>query len=269
MVIVSRGYYVDAPGYLQRCLRHVQLKPLHMQKPPHRRVSKPSPTPLRSEQSLETAFRAAIRQETAGPVTSLAATLERLAKRLVGKPRQARPAPTTSNLELLLAATPVRALVEAAAPAAAPEPAVRACAVIGCKRPHRSQGYCAAHYQKRRLMVATGRLHAAWVENAAPHSIPDVILPRGRKPRSEVSSPPVEVQAPLPAPRVWVRKKGQGVLPLGTESDSAAAASSAGPGGPNGASTGDTRPVQGSEQELAVAAAQRWVSDFLAAKRGA
>ncbi|QSQ28306.1 cell wall protein [Pyxidicoccus parkwayensis] len=146
--------------------------------------------------------------------------------------------------------------------AAAPAP--RACAVIGCKRPHRSQGYCATHYQKRRLMLATGRLHAEWVENAAPHSIPDVILPRGRRPKAESSRPPAPVPAPAPTPKVWVRKKQQGVLPLGPDLESATVAPRARPASPSPAGT---RPAQGSEHEAAIAAAQRWASDFLAQKR--
>jgi hypothetical protein len=159
--------------------------------------------------------------------------------------------------------------VEAAShSAAAPAPAARACAIIGCRRPHRSQGYCAAHYQKRRLMVATGRLHPAWVEGAAPHSIPDVILARGRRPKAATAQPASAAPSPTPSPKVWVWKKGQGVLPLGPGLESAAVAPNTRPASPNSAGPGDTRPAQESEHERAIAAAQRWVSDFLAAKKG-
>jgi hypothetical protein len=56
----------------------------------------------------------------------------------------------------------------------------RACALIGCGRPTRSKGYCAAHYQKYRNLAKTNRLPADWVEDAAPNSVKDVTLPRGR-----------------------------------------------------------------------------------------
>jgi hypothetical protein len=56
----------------------------------------------------------------------------------------------------------------------------RACALIGCKRPARSKGYCAAHYQKYRSLDRTGRLPSDWKDFAPPHSVKDVILPRGR-----------------------------------------------------------------------------------------
>jgi hypothetical protein len=56
----------------------------------------------------------------------------------------------------------------------------RACALIGCKRPARSKGYCAAHYQKYRALQRTGRLPADWKDFAAPSSVKDIVLPRGR-----------------------------------------------------------------------------------------
>lgn len=55
-----------------------------------------------------------------------------------------------------------------------------ACAVIGCKRPARAKGYCAAHYQKYRNLKATGRLPSDWKDGAAPQSVEDIKLPRGR-----------------------------------------------------------------------------------------
>ena len=54
------------------------------------------------------------------------------------------------------------------------------CAVIGCKRPARAKGYCAAHYQKYRMLAKTGRLPSDWVEEAAPQSVKNLVLPRGR-----------------------------------------------------------------------------------------
>lgn len=56
----------------------------------------------------------------------------------------------------------------------------RECAVIGCGRPARSKGYCAAHYQKYRMLDRTGRLPADWVADAAPGSVKNIDLPRGR-----------------------------------------------------------------------------------------
>jgi hypothetical protein len=56
----------------------------------------------------------------------------------------------------------------------------RACALVGCKNPARSKGYCAAHYQKWRNLSKTGRLPADWVADAAPHSVKNIKLPRGR-----------------------------------------------------------------------------------------
>jgi len=199
-------------------------------------------------------------------VALLAAALNRLAKRLDHRPPQARSARTHRDTEPEATVEPVPAPLEAA-PAAAPTP--RGCAVIGCQRPHRSQGYCAAHYQKRRLMVATNRLHPAWVENAAPHSLPDVILPRGRRAEPEAAQSPVAEPSPPPAPKVWVRKKGQGLLPLGAAPGSDAPAEGAGPRIPDLASPSEAPERRELDHASAVAAAQRWVSDFLAAKRGA
>jgi hypothetical protein len=82
--------------------------------------------------------------------------------------------------------------------------------VIGCKRPSRSKGYCSAHYQKLRLLVKTGRRPASWVDDAPPHSVPEVVLPRGRmatKGREEAPPPPPPPAEP-PKPKAWVRKKG-------------------------------------------------------------
>jgi len=56
----------------------------------------------------------------------------------------------------------------------------RGCAIIGCKRPARSKGYCAAHYQKYRMLTRTRRLPSDWVEHASPGSVRDMVLPRGR-----------------------------------------------------------------------------------------
>ena len=56
----------------------------------------------------------------------------------------------------------------------------RGCAIAGCKRPARSKGYCAAHYQKFRMLTRTKRLPADWVAHASPGTVKDLVLPRGR-----------------------------------------------------------------------------------------
>lgn len=56
----------------------------------------------------------------------------------------------------------------------------RGCAIVGCKRPARSKGYCAAHYQKYRMLTRTKRLPSDWVDNADPGTVRDMVLPRGR-----------------------------------------------------------------------------------------
>ncbi|UYI25818.1 cell wall protein [Myxococcus xanthus] len=199
-------------------------------------------------QLLESEFRAAIREEVAGPVAALAAALSRLARRFSEKPQPVRAVRTASPAQPTEASQPVRVK-----PTPAAAPMARACAVIGCKRPHRSQGYCAAHYQKRRLMVATGRLHAAWVEDAAPHSIPDVILPRGRRPKAD-AAPPAPTPPVSATPRMWVRKKG-----------AAGADGTSGQGAPTPAG----QPPLASERERATATAQRWASEFRSRTRRA
>ncbi|MFL5322487.1 MAG: cell wall protein [Myxococcaceae bacterium] len=56
----------------------------------------------------------------------------------------------------------------------------RPCAIIGCHRPSRTKGYCAAHYQKLRNLAKTNRLPSDWKDFADPHSVKDLVLPRGR-----------------------------------------------------------------------------------------
>ena len=55
-----------------------------------------------------------------------------------------------------------------------------ACAIVGCKRPMKTVGYCLVHYQKRRLLERTKRLPTAWKAHAPGHSVKDIVLPRGR-----------------------------------------------------------------------------------------
>ncbi len=59
-------------------------------------------------------------------------------------------------------------------------PAGGACAIIGCKRASRTKGYCSAHYQKLRMLSRSDRRPADWKDYAAPQSVTDLVLPRGR-----------------------------------------------------------------------------------------
>jgi hypothetical protein len=63
---------------------------------------------------------------------------------------------------------------------AAESDGARACALEDCGRPARSKGYCAAHYQKYRMLQKTGRLPSDWVEFAPVGSVKNLTLPRGR-----------------------------------------------------------------------------------------
>jgi len=56
----------------------------------------------------------------------------------------------------------------------------RECAIIGCGSPSRTKGYCAAHYQKLRMLTKTNRRPSAWADYAPSNSVEDVKLPRGR-----------------------------------------------------------------------------------------
>ena len=56
----------------------------------------------------------------------------------------------------------------------------RECAIIDCGSPSRTKGYCAAHYQKLRMLTKTNRRPSAWVDYAPSNSVEDIRLPRGR-----------------------------------------------------------------------------------------
>ncbi|HYH97830.1 MAG TPA: cell wall protein [Hyalangium sp.] len=112
--------------------------------------------------------------------------------------------------------TPQRAAPPARTPAAAQASKAKAapaasssqlCAVIGCKKPSRSKGYCSAHYQKLRLLVRTGRRPKDWVDDATPQSARDMKLPRGRAAGGARQPAPAAPREP-PKPKAWVRKKG-------------------------------------------------------------
>lgn len=57
---------------------------------------------------------------------------------------------------------------------------VRECAIRGCGKPSRTKGYCAAHYQKLRMLEKTNRRPSSWKDYAESNSVEDIKLPRGR-----------------------------------------------------------------------------------------
>jgi len=142
--------------------------------------------------SLENQFRALIRKEVEVELAPIRALVAQL---------QANTAQLDVLTQLAERLGPVMGLSAAAAPRrrpgrpprAAPAAAAagrkrrgptatnnRPCAIIGCKRPSRTKGYCAAHYQKLRMLYRTHRLPSTWTDFAAPNSVEDVVLPRGR-----------------------------------------------------------------------------------------
>lgn len=101
-------------------------------------------------------------------ISRLAVALGQTAKRGPGRPARATPAVSVS----------VRSTSKRRGPVASD--GKRMCAVMDCGRPARSKGYCAAHYQKFRMLDRTGRLPQGWVADAEPNSVENVALPRGR-----------------------------------------------------------------------------------------
>ncbi|SEK90144.1 hypothetical protein SAMN05444354_10323 [Stigmatella aurantiaca] len=135
-------------------------------------------------------------------------------------PAKAAPAKSTPAKSAPAKAEPTKAPAGAARSsgkgASAAAASSGACAVIGCKRPSRSKGYCSAHYQKLRLLIRTDRRPSDWGDNAPPQSAKDVKLPRGRAAAQERQAEPQqeELKEP-PKPKAWVRKKGaQGMISL-------------------------------------------------------
>lgn len=114
-------------------------------------------------------------QGSSAVVSRLAAVLSQpapAAKRGPGRPRKTAPVAA-------VAAAP-KAGRKAKRARKAPSEAGSTCAVMDCGRPERSKGYCAAHYQKFRMLARTNRLPADWVADAAPNSVMNIALPRGR-----------------------------------------------------------------------------------------
>ena len=157
------------------------------------------------------------RLDTLDEVKDLLYGLEPMAERLMERERAASAgegraeAPERARAQSEEAPVPPpRAGRGGGAPASS---AGRACAVIGCRRPARSKGYCSAHYQKLRLLVKSGRRPPSWVDDAGPRSVPEIVLPRGRaavKAREQAPAPSRSEPKTPPKAKAWVRKKGAG-----------------------------------------------------------
>lgn len=113
--------------------------------------------------SIDDAIRRRVRAEVTRALAPLSQALTRLAMRLERLER-ARPVPPAQE-----SPTPLPA-----------QQAGQGCAVIGCPRVPRSLGYCSAHYQRLRFLARRGNLPADWKPGAAPGTVRELRLPRGR-----------------------------------------------------------------------------------------
>ncbi|MBL9037792.1 MAG: cell wall protein [Archangium sp.] len=139
--------------------------------------------------SVDKALREMIAAEVrslVGPLTSAiqdlqaqGAVIERLASAL-GQPIRRGPGRPPKKVALVVAAGPRRRGRPPGSRNKVASGDSRGCSVMGCKRPARSKGFCAAHYQKYRMLQRTGRLPSDWKEDAAPQSVENIVLPRGR-----------------------------------------------------------------------------------------
>lgn len=234
---------------------------------------------------MEAAFRAALREELASPLVPLTESVQGLAQAAAAltalveamglgreAPAHAHQTGPESASERGLPGRPAGAT--GAVPLDAPAPA-RGCAVLGCARPHRSLGFCGTHYQRRRILSSLGRLPPSWVEEAAPGTLADVLLPRGPRERGEREVPAGAPEAPAgeakpgETARVWVRRQGQRMVPLGADP---AALEAAEPRGEEGAQAGAQPPDGTRPQDEAVEVAanlEEWAQAFRAERRGA
>ena len=135
--------------------------------------------------SVENAFRAMIRNEIESQLAPLREVVDLL--RAHSADLQAlgtlahQLSPITAFLSPYAGEAPAPKLVRGrTARADRSEENGRGCAIRGCRRPARTKGYCAAHYQKLRMLTRTNRRPTSWEEFAAPGSVEDVVLPRGR-----------------------------------------------------------------------------------------
>lgn len=81
------------------------------------------------------------------------------------------------------------------------------CAIVDCEEPRRSKGYCGKHYQKLRHLIKTNRRPPSWKDDAAPNSVQDVSLPRGRAAAKALASAAAEIKARDPHPMASLTKK--------------------------------------------------------------
>jgi hypothetical protein len=102
-------------------------------------------------------------QGNAAIIARLGEALGQPARRGPGRPRKAVPQP-----------------VRAGAKRGRKPGAKRDCAIIDCGEPARSRGYCNNHYQKFNMLKRTHRLPSDWVADAAPGSVKNFALLRGR-----------------------------------------------------------------------------------------
>lgn len=108
-------------------------------------------------------------QQNGQVIARLAAALGQPIKRGPGRPPKA-----------LSLSAPVTGKRRGRPPGSGRTASGRACAVKGCGKQMRSKGFCAAHYQKFRMLERTNRLPSDWVADAAPNSVKNIKLPRGR-----------------------------------------------------------------------------------------
>lgn len=94
-----------------------------------------------------------------------------------GKPGRRGPGRPPSRA---VVAAPVAAGKRRGRKPAAGNEGARECAIKNCGKPSRTKGYCAAHYQKLRMLEKTNRRPSAWKDYAEPNSVEDIKLPRGR-----------------------------------------------------------------------------------------
>ncbi|GEN11227.1 hypothetical protein SAMN05443572_11477 [Myxococcus fulvus] len=111
--------------------------------------------------------------EVVGPLFGAQLPAAKAGRKAVGRP-------ATAARGAVSAAAPVGGKRRGRKPAVATADGSRACAIVGCGKPSRTKGYCAAHYQKLRMLEKTNRRPSAWVDYAPADSVEDIKLPRGR-----------------------------------------------------------------------------------------
>lgn len=112
--------------------------------------------------------------EVVGPLFGAQASAAKPGRKPVGRP------PAAAARGAVSAAASVGGKRRGRKPAAVSADGSRSCAIVGCGKPSRTKGYCAAHYQKLRMLEKTNRRPSAWVDYAPADSVEDIKLPRGR-----------------------------------------------------------------------------------------